>query len=89
MLLRAINDQFSVINLYYRCHKHLLRNTIKNQLDLADHYTYLNLLLCSTYFCLLRAFYFFTNFTYYIIKLNISCYQQFVTILCSYLAYIP
>jgi len=37
MLLRVFNDQFSLIYLYYCCHKHLLRNTIKNQLDRPDH----------------------------------------------------
>jgi hypothetical protein len=64
MLLRAINDQFSVIYLYYCCHKHLLRNTIKIQLDSPDYCTYVNLLLRSTYFCLFRAFYVFTTVAY-------------------------
>jgi len=86
ILLSAINDQFRLIYLYYCCHKHLLRNTIKIQIDSPDHCTYVNLLLRSTYFCLFRTFYLFTSFTHYVIKLNISSYLQFVVILCSYLA---
>jgi len=83
MLLRAINDQFGVIYLYYCFHKHLPRNTIKIQLDSPDHYTYVNLLLCSTYFCLFRMFYVLTGFTDYVNKLNTSSYLHFVVILCS------
>jgi len=64
MLLRAINDQFSVIYWYYCCHKHLLRNTIKIQLDSPDHCTDVNPFLCFTYFffipCVLRIHKFYT-----------------------------
>ena len=77
---------FSLIYLYYCCHKHLLRNSIKNQLFWPDHCTYVNLLLCSTYVCSFRAFYLFTSFTDYVIQLNISSYWQFVVIVCGYLA---
>jgi len=41
---------------------------------------------CSTYFCLFRVFYASTNFTDFVIKLNIFSYLKFVEILCSYLA---
>jgi len=85
ILLCAINDQFSLIYLYYCFHKHLLRNTIKNQHYSPYHCTDVNLLLRSTYFCLFRAFYVFKSFTHYVIKLNIFSYLQFVVILCSYL----
>ena len=82
MVLRAINNQFSLIYLYYCCHKHLLRNTIKNQHDWSDHCTNVNLFLysASSYVCLSRAFYLFTSFTDYVIKLIIFPYRQFVVI---------
>jgi len=86
MLLRAINNHFILIYLYYGYHKHLLRNTIKNHLDWPDHCAYINLILLSTYYCLFRGFYIFTSFKHYVIKVNISFYLESVPILSSYLA---
>jgi hypothetical protein len=72
--------QFNVFVLLLSHLLHLLRNTIKNQIDWPDHCIHVNLLFPSTYFYLYRAFYVFTSFTLYVIKLNISSYKQFVTI---------